>query len=73
MNMTAEEGTDSASPLDEVIADIRQELVRRVLGQTAIPIETSTTLSKQNSASLELLSQPFNADNSPLRTRFCPS
>ncbi|WP_373189525.1 hypothetical protein [Halolamina sp.] len=28
--MATEEGVESASPLDEVMADIRQELVRRV-------------------------------------------
>jgi hypothetical protein len=28
--MATEEGTDSASPLDEVMEDIRRELVRRV-------------------------------------------
>lgn len=28
--MATEEGSDAASPLDEVMEDIRQELVRRV-------------------------------------------
>jgi hypothetical protein len=28
--MTTEEGTEAISPLDEVMEDIRQELVRRV-------------------------------------------
>jgi hypothetical protein len=28
--MTTEDGTESASPLDEVMEEIRQELVRRV-------------------------------------------
>ncbi|MDR5656179.1 MAG: hypothetical protein ACQEQJ_02085 [Halobacteriota archaeon] len=31
--MATEEGTESPSPLDEVMADIRRELVRRVAAQ----------------------------------------
>lgn len=31
--MATEEGTEPASPLDEVMADIRRELVRRVAAQ----------------------------------------
>ena len=31
--MATEEGTDGESPLDEVMADIRRELVRRVAAQ----------------------------------------
>jgi hypothetical protein len=31
--MVAEEGTDTTSPLDEVMEDIRRELVRRVAAE----------------------------------------
>lgn len=31
--MATEDGTESTSPLDEVMADIRRELVRRVAAQ----------------------------------------